>query len=33
LPGHLRPFTFETQGSFALLYVRSFAVAGYYDLG
>jgi hypothetical protein len=33
LPGHLRLFAFENQGRFALLYVRSFAVTGYYDLG
>src|SRR6478735_12241550 len=25
LPGHLRPFAFETHGRFALLFVRSFA--------
>jgi hypothetical protein len=31
-PGHLRPFAFETHGRFALLFVRSFTVSGYYDL-
>jgi hypothetical protein len=33
LPGHLRLFAFETHGRFALLYVWSFALTGYYDLG
>jgi hypothetical protein len=33
LPGYLRPFAFEAHVRFALLFVRSFAVSGYYDLG